>query len=264
MDVDDDDDEMLLVETSGFLDSSQDSLIDAAQYRWCSSLTSLISQTTEPDSADTATSILKRARKVTVTQPNARRRKKGSTNATSTAALASLTPAKTKDDVIARIETILEAMVDVLLKEGDKLIIPLASRTSTPAPSLDDSGEPDVMITAVRQVKEITFPGKTAQEAWRFTVLIRILELVHDSLTADIVITKRDIYYRDPALFGKQTVVDRYVDDLALTFGATRSMLNVSAAAKGLVVGRFTIIWEDGSLLGGLAEPEVGLAGRRC
>jgi hypothetical protein len=37
----------------------------------------------------------------------------------------------------------------------------------------------------------------------------------------------RDIYYRDPALFSKQAVVDRYVDDLACTFGIPRALLNV-------------------------------------
>lgn len=37
----------------------------------------------------------------------------------------------------------------------------------------------------------------------------------------------RDIYYKDPSLFGKQDAVDRYVDDLAYTFEVPRSALNV-------------------------------------
>jgi len=36
-----------------------------------------------------------------------------------------------------------------------------------------------------------------------------------------------DMYYRDPALFGKQSVVDRYVDQIALAFDIPRSCLNV-------------------------------------
>jgi DNA topoisomerase VI subunit A len=39
--------------------------------------------------------------------------------------------------------------------------------------------------------------------------------------------TSSDIYYRHPDLFMKQSVVDRYVDDLACTFGVSRSQLNV-------------------------------------
>lgn len=37
----------------------------------------------------------------------------------------------------------------------------------------------------------------------------------------------RDIYYKDPSLFCKQEVVDRYIDDLAYTFEVPRSALNV-------------------------------------
>lgn len=59
----------------------------------------------------------------------------------------------------------------------------------------------------------------------------------------------RDIYYRDPALFGNQGVVDRYVDDIASTFNTRRSQLNVTAAAKGLVAGAFRLCRRDGSLV---------------
>ncbi|KAK8187120.1 Spo11/DNA topoisomerase VI subunit A [Phyllosticta capitalensis] len=51
----------------------------------------------------------------------------------------------------------------------------------------------------------------------------------------------REIYYRTPSLFLTQAVVDRYVDDLAFTFGVSRSALNVIAAAKGLATGAFSI-----------------------
>ena len=40
-------------------------------------------------------------------------------------------------------------------------------------------------------------------------------------------ILARDIYYRDPELFIKQAVVDRYVDDIAFTLGVDRDALNV-------------------------------------
>lgn len=35
------------------------------------------------------------------------------------------------------------------------------------------------------------------------------------------------MFYRDPELFIKQSVVDRYVDDLAYTLGVERDALNV-------------------------------------
>lgn len=37
----------------------------------------------------------------------------------------------------------------------------------------------------------------------------------------------RDIYYKDPALFVKQSIVDRYVEDISFTFSVPRSALCV-------------------------------------
>lgn len=121
--------------------------------------------------------------------------------------------------------------------------------------------------------------------------LLRILELVHNGLVDNTVMTKRyklsgawafsvltltrDLYYRHPDLFVKQSVVDRYIDDLACTFGISRSQLNVvrshlavsytgsdcqlqAAAAKGLVAGGFGIIREDGHRIDGMKDREVG------
>lgn len=44
-----------------------------------------------------------------------------------------------------------------------------------------------------------------------------------------LTIVYRDIYYRDPELFMKQAVVDRYVGDLAYTLGVERDALNVAS-----------------------------------
>lgn len=46
----------------------------------------------------------------------------------------------------------------------------------------------------------------------------------------------RDIYYRDPELFMKQEVVDRYLGDLAYTMGVERDALNVVCTRVLLVV----------------------------
>ena len=94
----------------------------------------------------------------------------------------------------------------------------------------------------------------------------RIVELVHEALRNDVVLSKRhvhimdlyhvattnlcrDIYYLDPALFGRQEVVNRYIDDIALTFDVPRSALNVTAVAKGLVAGSISFCRHDGSVI---------------
>lgn len=37
----------------------------------------------------------------------------------------------------------------------------------------------------------------------------------------------RDVYYRDPALFGRQSVVDRHIDSIASSLNVPRADLNI-------------------------------------
>ncbi|KAJ9500047.1 endodeoxyribonuclease [Exophiala xenobiotica] len=67
------------------------------------------------------------------------------------------------------------------------------------------------------------FPGKTDDEAWRFSERQRA----------------RDIYYHDPTLFKQQETVDRYIDDIAHTCQVARSDLKVTGSPKGLHAGLF-------------------------
>ncbi|KAF9520550.1 hypothetical protein BS47DRAFT_1286934, partial [Hydnum rufescens UP504] len=68
-------------------------------------------------------------------------------------------------------------------------------------------------------------------------ILFRVLDLCHGALLQHTTITKRELFYHDVSLFGKQSRVDDLIDDLAATFGVNRSDLNVTASPKGLVCG---------------------------
>ncbi|PPJ51901.1 hypothetical protein CBER1_08792 [Cercospora berteroae] len=152
--------------------------------------------------------------------------------------------------VIDKIEAVFEEIADAMLHDKLEIGITLKTRPRTALlPRFNTSSNGDAAPT-----RRLCFPGKTADEAWRF--FLRILELMHEALRNDVVISKRDIYYRDPALFGSQTQVDRYVDDIAFTFGITRATLNVSAAAKGLVAGAMTIRRKDDSTTSASSDQE--------
>jgi meiotic recombination protein SPO11 len=72
-------------------------------------------------------------------------------------------------------------------------------------------------------------------------VIFRLFCMIHEALISDVIVTKRymnaiiideandgrDLYYRDPNLFRSQHTVDRYIDDIARSFGVPRSLLNV-------------------------------------
>ncbi|KAH0386392.1 DNA topoisomerase IV, alpha subunit, partial [Aureobasidium melanogenum] len=143
-------------------------------------------------------------------------------------------------DVIMRIEAVFETVADALLNERAHVTISL---TSVSSDTLQDP--------SVRPRKALfTFPGKTANDAWRFSVIIRLLEIIHESLSDRVILTKRhvsDLYYRDPALFGRQSTVDRYVDHIAAAFSLPRSCLNVTAGVKGLMAGAVVVHRRDGS-----------------
>ncbi|KAJ7902129.1 topoisomerase acting in meiosis [Mycena olivaceomarginata] len=67
--------------------------------------------------------------------------------------------------------------------------------------------------------------------------LFKVMDLIHEAIVDGVPATKRDMYYKDVALFKKQNVVDNLVDDLAATFEIDRADLNVRATSKGLVCG---------------------------
>ncbi|KAJ5229982.1 Winged helix-turn-helix transcription repressor DNA-binding [Penicillium chrysogenum] len=90
--------------------------------------------------------------------------------------------------------------------------------------------------------RKYSWPGKTAYEAWKFTVILRILAILDQVIRTGQLISKRDIYYIDPEFFRMQYIVDGIIDDLAYTIGVNRTALNVEAAAKGLVTGDFRLI----------------------
>ncbi|KZM27096.1 ATP binding [Ascochyta rabiei] len=140
--------------------------------------------------------------------------------------------------VISRLEAMLERIVDGLLEGSEKLTFTLKSRTgiSRRQPHARDESH--------------TIP------AAKSPVLLRVIELIHGGLVDNTIMTKRDIYYKHADLFVKQAVVDRCVDDLACTFSISRSQLNVTAAAKGLVAGHFTITRKDETQVDGMNDKE--------
>ncbi|KAK7544844.1 meiosis-specific topoisomerase Spo11 [Phyllosticta citribraziliensis] len=132
-----------------------------------------------------------------------------------------------KRRVILKIETIFESMLDVLNAKRGMLTMRLKCR-------------PRNQGSKTLSFQLIQYPAKSARVAWKFAVVVRILEHIYESLLSNSPISKRT-----PSLFLNQAVVDRYVDDIAFTFGVSRFALNVTAAAKGLVAGAFSV-FRDG------------------
>ncbi|EDR11599.1 topoisomerase acting in meiosis, partial [Laccaria bicolor S238N-H82] len=112
----------------------------------------------------------------------------------------------------------------------------------------DDKVKPKVEIMLVDR-KRNTIEGTTSYKCIRYpkksttgsarplAQLMRLLDLTHEAILDGLPATKRDIFYKDVALFKTQKVVDNLVDDLAATFQIERSDLNIRASTKGLISG---------------------------
>lgn len=96
-----------------------------------------------------------------------------------------------KDHVVReKIEEVFNQIEHALLHEKNELVIELKSRVHRTTKSSTATGSTSI-TDIVAKSRRICFPGKTAQEAWRFTVVIRILELIHEAITSDVVMSKR-------------------------------------------------------------------------
>ncbi|KAI8599510.1 Spo11/DNA topoisomerase VI subunit A [Dissophora ornata] len=71
---------------------------------------------------------------------------------------------------------------------------------------------------------------------------MRATELIHENICKGIVVSKRDLYYRDVVLFGSQLAVDNIAEDLACTLQVPRSCLNVVAGIRSMVYGSVRLV----------------------
>ncbi|OAF54367.2 hypothetical protein VC83_09336 [Pseudogymnoascus destructans] len=95
-------------------------------------------------------------------------------------------------EVITKIEVIFESLFDCIINEKKCLVLHIKSRGGNGQQTID-AASGAIRNTRNVETKEITFPGKTQKEAWKFAALLRILELSHEALVTGIVTTKRQV-----------------------------------------------------------------------
>lgn len=67
--------------------------------------------------------------------------------------------------------------------------------------------------------------------------LTQLMNIIHDNLSRDIDSTKRDLFYMNVNTFETQGTSDNLIEDIGAMLKVTRPSLNVTASAKGVVVG---------------------------
>ncbi|THH30927.1 hypothetical protein EUX98_g3252 [Antrodiella citrinella] len=110
--------------------------------------------------------------------------------------------------------------------------------------------------------RTLTYPRKAqnSSSCKPFAQLFRVMDLMHEALSDDTPTTKRDMYYKDVALFKQQSVVDKLVDDIAASAGnyslTAYTQLLQRASAKGLFCGSALVVHlrSGGTLYGADSE----------
>lgn len=81
-----------------------------------------------------------------------------------------------------------------------------------------------------------------------------MVRLLYETLSHGDIITKRDIYYRDVALFKRQSTVDQIIDVLCESLQVELFQLGCAATQKGLLYGDVQFLYGDGTANGCKSE----------
>ncbi|KAA8647573.1 putative meiosis-specific topoisomerase Spo11 [Aspergillus tanneri] len=158
-----------------------------------------------------------------------------------------------RDRVDVYITTTLSAAIEELSSPDGRPTIAMSRRPPRTSCYIDPATGALKANEADSRVTYYTWPGKDAYEAWKFTIIFRILAVITEAIHTGLVISKSD-----PACFGSQRIVDTVIDDLAHTIGVDRASLNVEAAAKGLVTGHYRLLSRTHDILdGGSSEKDT-------
>lgn len=131
-----------------------------------------------------------------------------------------------------RIKDVVIDFVDNALKDPTKASFQIPSR------SAENIGydEELKMVLMGNLLTDKAFRNLSSVQS--FSQFSEMMKLVDAVLRERIHATKRDLFYRNPKLFGDQRVSDGLIEDLGAMLRVTRNSLNVIASAKGKVLGR--------------------------
>ncbi|XP_053499457.1 meiotic recombination protein SPO11 [Ictalurus furcatus] len=145
-------------------------------------------------------------------------------------------------EVMSRIEEVTEKIVSSLSKEEAPVLV-LKSRSRWSNVRFNKSV--GLHMTACGTVSILRSDCPSA--VIKFALILKALSTIYKLVQSDSYVTKRDIYYNDPQLFGSQKTLDAIVDDISCLLRVPRRSLHVCATTKGLISGDLCYLEEDGT-----------------
>ncbi|XP_071964892.1 meiotic recombination protein SPO11-like [Antedon mediterranea] len=147
-----------------------------------------------------------------------------------------------RNDVLRKLEDNIERIIESL-QQNKAPAVAFDSRTSWQNVSF--SADVGLKLDKDKSVSELRFDS--INSTTRFALMLSLMSECYKLVQSNTFSTKRDIYYRDPQLFGSQSVVDELADNIACMLSVPRHHLHLLATSKGCLAGDLSFIEMDGN-----------------
>ncbi|XP_026324408.1 meiotic recombination protein SPO11, partial [Hyposmocoma kahamanoa] len=118
-----------------------------------------------------------------------------------------------------------------------------------------------VTLKSEIDAKKTTVTYNSKEDRSKFNTMVFVLTKVHELLSKNITVTRRELFYQNVTRFRIQTNLDVAVRDVCCLLETPPWNLGIVATAKGLIAGPLTMHYADGSMLdcatlGGMLIPQ--------
>ncbi|XP_045762262.1 meiotic recombination protein SPO11 [Maniola jurtina] len=152
---------------------------------------------------------------------------------------------QTRNAIIKKIEDILGNINNSAERDASpKLIIRNQRLWSNCIYDLDR-----VALKSLHDAKTTTLCYMNAEDKSRFNTIVFVLTKVHELLSKNLTVTRRELFYQNVSRFGNQSRVDVGVRDVCCLLDIPPWDLGIVATAKGLIAGPLKIYQSDGSIV---------------
>ncbi|KAF9811994.1 hypothetical protein SFRURICE_021351 [Spodoptera frugiperda] len=118
-----------------------------------------------------------------------------------------------------------------------------------------------VTLKAFNDAKKTTLCYASSNDKTRFNIIVFVLTKVHELLSKNLTVTRRELFYQNVMRLRNQCILDLAVRDVCCLLETPPWTLGIVATAKGLIAGPLTLHLRDGSVVdctapGGVLIPQ--------
>nr|XP_049706650.1 meiotic recombination protein SPO11-like [Helicoverpa armigera]XP_049708259.1 meiotic recombination protein SPO11 [Helicoverpa armigera] len=114
-----------------------------------------------------------------------------------------------------------------------------------------------VTLKSFNEAKKTTLCYSSSQDKTRFNTIVFVLTKVHELLSKNLTVTRRELFYQNVMRLRNQANLDVAVRDVCCLLETPPWTLGIVATAKGLIAGPLTMHHRDGTVIDCMASGGV-------